>query len=247
MRAEVSLTKHSVNRAHNATYVILFDIDGTLLSSAGTESDERRRYVDTLRDVVGKEPVVEPARFAGMVDPQICRILLQEVGLQNDQVDYFLPKVLIRMGEIYRKMDKNVVLNDGVRELLSLLAKSQKHILGVLTGNLLTVAIEKLTSAKIDSYFSDLFCADRYVDRPSLVDDAVRSCAAKYRLPSQRNVVIVGDTPRDITAANTSGATSIGVAGGVFSMSQLSEAGAMQVHPGLAPSPQFLAGLGLSN
>lgn len=117
MRAEVSLTKHSVNRAHNVTYVILFDIDGTLLSSAGTESDERRRYVDTLRDVVGKEPVVESARFAGMVDPQICRILLQEVGLQNDQVDYFLPKVLLQMGEIYRKMDKNVVLNDGVRTI----------------------------------------------------------------------------------------------------------------------------------
>ena len=241
MRAEKSLHKHF------ATHVVLFDIDGTLLSSPGIESDERRRYVNTIREVVGREPVVEPARFAGMVDPQICRILLQELGLQEDQVDHFLPTVLIRMGEIYRRMDKNVVLNDGVRELLPLLAKSPNHNLGVLTGNLLTVATEKLTSAKIMSYFSDLFCADRYVDRASLVGDAVRSCVAKYKLPGHRNVLIVGDTPRDITAANTSGATSVGVASGVFSMSQLSEAGAMQVHPGLEPSPQFLAGLGLSN
>ena len=245
MGAENSLLGHSVNPAHNVTYVILFDIDGTLLSSAATEHDERLRYLETIREVVGKEPSVQPARFAGMVDPQICRILLSEVGLPDDKVDYFLPTVLARMGEIYRKMDKNVVLNDGVRELLPLLAKSPKHSLGVLTGNLLTVATEKLTSAKIVSYFSDLFCADRYVDRASLVGDAVRSCVAKYKLPGHRNVLIVGDTPRDITAANTSGATSIGVASGVFSMSQLSEAGAMQVYPGLEPSPQFLAGLGL--
>jgi len=246
LRAEVSLTKHSVNRAHNATYVILFDIDGTLLSSAATEHDERLRYLKTIREVVGKEPCVQPARFAGMVDPQICRILLSEVGLPDDKVDYFLPAVLARMGEIYPKMHKDVVLNNGVRELLPLLAKSPRHSLGVLTGNLLTVATEKLACAMIESYFSDLFCADRYVDRTSLVDDAVSSCVAKYQLSTRRSVMIVGDTPRDVVAANASGATSIGVASGVFTMSQLSEAGALQVYAGLEPSAQFLAGLGLS-
>jgi phosphoglycolate phosphatase len=244
--AENNFHKNSGNRARTVTYVLLFDIDGTLLSSAATEHDERLRYLKTIREVVGKEPCVQPARFAGMVDPQICRILLSEVGLPDDKVDYFLPAVLARMGEIYPKMHKDVVLNNGVRELLPLLAKSPRHSLGVLTGNLLTVATEKLACAMIESCFSDLFCADRYVDRTSLVDDAVSSCVAKYQLSTRRSVMIVGDTPRDVVAANASGATSIGVASGVFTMSQLSEAGALQVYAGLEPSAQFLAGLGLS-
>lgn len=246
MPTENNVHKNFGDRARTVAYVILFDIDGTLLSSAATEHDERLRYLKTIREVVGKEPSVEPTRFAGMVDPQICRILLTELGLSDEKVTYFLSKVLARMGEIYRKMDKDVVLNNGVRELLPLLAKSPRHSLGVLTGNLLTVATEKLACATIESYFSDLFCADRYVDRTSLVDDAVSSCVAKYQLSSRRSVMIVGDTPRDVVAANASGATSIGVASGVFTMSQLSEAGALQVHAGLEPSAQFLAGLALS-
>jgi phosphoglycolate phosphatase len=245
LSTENNVHKNSGDRARTVTYVILFDIDGTLLSSAAAQHDERLRYLKTIREVVGKEPSVEPARFGGMVDPQICRILLTELGLSDEKVTYFLPRVLTRMCEVYRKMDKKVVLNNGVRELLSRLAKSPRHSLGVLTGNLLTVAIEKLSSATIESYFSDIFCADRYVDRTNLVVDAVTSCVAKYQLRSCRNVMIVGDTPRDVVATNASGATSIGVASGVFSISQLREAGAMQVYPGLEPSIQFLTGLGL--
>ena len=57
--------------------------------------------------------------------------------------------------------------------------------------------------------------------------------------------MIVGDTPRDIAAANVSEATSIGIASSAFSMRQLIEAGAMQVYPNLKPTSHFLAGLGL--
>jgi phosphoglycolate phosphatase len=225
---------------------VLFDIDGTLLSIAATEKGERRRYVETIRDVVGKETYVSPSRFAGMVDPQICKILLTELGLSDDEVDIFLPKVLTRMGEVYRKMEKKVVLNTGARELLALLAKSPRHIIGVLTGNLTAVAEEKLTCAGIRVYFSELFCADAYFDRTSLVENAVRTCVTKHELNESKDVTIVGDTPRDIKAANISHATSVGVASGVYTMAQLSEAGATHVYPTLEPTKELLAGLGVT-
>jgi len=229
------------------TYVVLFDIDGTLVSSVVAEEDERRRYSDAIRDVVGKTPNVVPGRFAGMVDPQICRILLTELGLTNDKIDYFIPKVLSRMSELYRRMDKTIELNGGVEELLPLLSESSRHAVGVLTGNLEQIARGKLACAEIVSYFSEFYCADRYFDRAKLVTDAVNSCVRKYQLPDRRNVIIVGDTPRDIAAANISGATSIGVASSAFSMSQLSEAGAMQVYSNLKPTKHFLTGLGLDS
>ena len=225
--------------------VILFDIDGTLLSTSATEEDEGRRYVETIRDVVGQEPRVVPSRFAGMVDPQICRILLTELGLSDEKVDNFLPKVLARMREIYPKMKKRVVLNSGVRGLLAVLATSPMHVTGVLTGNLTAVAEEKLACTSIRIYFSELFCADDYFDRTSLVENAVNACVRKYQLSSRRGVVIVGDTPRDMAAANAGRATSVGIASGVYSITQLREAKATHVYPNLEPSKALLEALGV--
>jgi phosphoglycolate phosphatase-like HAD superfamily hydrolase len=144
-------------------------------------------------------------------------------------------------------MDKTIALNSGVKELLPLLVKSPRHAVGVLTGNLEQIAREKLACAEILSYFSEFYCADRYFDRARLVRDAVNSCVRKYQLPASKNVMIVGDTPRDIAAANASEATSIGIASSAVSMRQLTEAGAMQVYPNLRPTKQFLAGLGLDS
>jgi len=225
--------------------VVLFDIDGTLLSTSATEESERRRYVDTIRDVVGVEPSVAPWRFAGMVDPQICKILLTELGLSDNEVKIFLPKVLARMGGVYRDMEKTVTLNRGVRRLLAILASSTDYITGILTGNLTAVAEEKLSVTAVRENFSELFCANGYFDRSSLVEDAVRTCVTKHELSERGDVVIVGDTPRDIEAANTSKATSVGVASGSYTTSQLSEAGAKYVYPNLEPTNELLEGLGV--
>ena len=202
--------------------------------------------METIRDVTGREPYVVPSRFAGMVDPQICKIVLTELGLSDDKVDSYLPKVLARMGEVYRKMEKKLVLNIGVRELLAILATSPRHVTGVLTGNLTAVAEEKLTRTGIRAYFSELFCADNYFDRTVLVENAVQTCITKHELNSRRDVLVVGDTPRDIDAANASHAASIGVASGVFTMAQLSGAGAMLVYPNLEPTKALLGGLGVT-
>ena len=227
------------------TFAVLFDIDGTLVSSAVAEDDERRRYSDAIRDVVGQTPEVAPGRFAGMVDPQICQILLTELGLTNEKIDHFAPQVLSRMSELYRRMHKTIALNSGVEELLPLLVESPQHVVGVLTGNLEMIAKEKLACAKIISYFAEFYCADRYFDRTRLVADAVNSCVKKYQLHGSSSVMIIGDTPRDVEAANVSGAISIGIASSAFSMRQLGEAGATQVYANLKPTAHFLAGLGL--
>jgi len=228
------------------TFAVLFDIDGTLVSSVAAE-EGMLCYSNAIRDVVGKTPNVAPGRFAGMADPQICQILLTELGLTNDKIDYFVPKVLSRMIELYRRMDKTIALNSGVKELLPLLVRSPRHAVGVLTGNLKRIAKEKLACAEILVYFSEFYCADRYFERARLVADAVNSCVTKYQLSAGSNVMIVGDTPRDIAATNASEATSIGIASSAFSMRQLSEAGAKQVYPSLKPTKQFLAGLMLDS
>jgi phosphoglycolate phosphatase len=226
-------------------HVVLFDIDGTLIPSSAAEETLSKCYLKTIRDVVGTEPLVIPSRFAGMVDPQICKILLAETGLDDEKVEYFLPKVLAWMGEVYRDMEKRPILNEGVKELLRILTRSQNHIVGVLTGNLSAVAAEKLKVTGIDSYFAERFCADNYFDRNRLIEDAVRTCVANNKLSDRKNVMIVGDTPSDMSAANTAKATSIGIASGIFSLEQLSQANATSGFSDLKPSKELLRALGL--
>jgi len=188
--------------------------------------------------------VVAESSFAGMIDPQICKILLAETGLDDERVAYYLPKVLTEMRRTYREMEKELKLNEGVKELLRILSGSRSHILGVLTGNLAAVATEKLTITGIASYFVEGFYADNYLDRIPLIEDAVRKCVENYKLPDRKNVLIIGDTPRDVSAANAAKATSIAVASGVFSTAQLSQANATHVFPNLKPSRELLRAVG---
>jgi phosphoglycolate phosphatase len=227
--------------------VILFDIDGTLLSTQATQQDEGRRYLQAIRDVTGKQPVVVPSRFAGMVDFQICKILLTESGLDEKSVNELVPKVVARMGVLYREMKKQKALNEGVEELLDILSKSSNHILGILTGNISTIAEEKLIMTGIMPYFAETFYSDGYFDRKQLVEDAVTTCVKKYDLHDRTHVWIVGDTPLDVVAANTANATSVGIASGVFSTTQLSQTGARWVFPNLRPSRELLTVLGMPN
>jgi phosphoglycolate phosphatase-like HAD superfamily hydrolase len=230
------------------THIVLFDIDGTLVSSHKSELDERRRYVDAIREVTGrKNPQVNPSRFAGMVDPQICRIILAEAGINEPELESYLPRVLSRMAVAYRKMPKQVTLNRGVKDLLDLLSKSKRHVLGVLTGNISTIAKEKLATAGIDQYFKEGFYADNYDDRNRLVEDAVRECVSKYSLARAKNVIIVGDTPLDMKAARSAHATPIGIASGIYSMETLSLSGATKTFQDLTPTDDLLSSLSFQN
>jgi len=226
-------------------HVVLFDIDGTLVLKRSTEANERERFRRAISDVVGRSPPTEPWRYDGMVDPEICRLLLIEVGLSPDSADKHLQAVVGRVGEIYLTMEKRPVLNDGVHELLRILSTSSNHKLGVLTGNLSAVAEEKLRLTGIRAYFAETFYSNGYFDRGDLVRDSVNACVRKYGLCDSRAVTIVGDTPRDIEAANANGARAIGVASGFYSVSELARAGAVAVFRSLDPCNALLEALGV--
>lgn len=222
-------------------HVILFDIDGTLLSA---QQDERERYVCAMQQVTGKTLDVNPSRFAGMVDPQICNALLSGMGFDVDARKDLMPKMLTRMGEVYHEMKKKIpALNGGVLDLLRIISKSPTHVLGIVTGNISAVGEEKLSITGIKPYFSETFYADDYENRERLVKDVVGTCVTKYQLPDNECVMIVGDTPLDIAAARAANATSIGIASGNFSTTQLSRAQARWVFPNLRPSKELLNAL----
>jgi phosphoglycolate phosphatase len=223
--------------------VILFDIDGTLVLKQSTDADELERFRRAIFDEVGRFPPTQPWRYDGMVDPQICRLLLIDVGLSESAADKHLRRVIERVGEIYKTMERHPILNDGVRELLKILSASSRHELGVVTGNLSVVAEEKLDLTGIRAYFDETFYSDGYFQRRDLVREAVNACVKKYQLREKDSVVIIGDTPRDVEAAKSSGARAIAVATGHFSEGQLGSTGADAVFRDLNPRPDLLKAL----
>jgi len=220
--------------------VILFDIDGTLVVKQSTDANELERFRRAIVDEVGRSAPTRPWRYDGMVDPQICRLLLIDVGLSESAADKRLRRVVERVGEIYMTMEKHPILSDGVGELLKILSASSKHKLGVLTGNLSVVAEEKLRLIGIRAYFAETFYSDGYFDRRDLVKEAVNTCVTKYQLRGKESVVIIGDTPRDVEAAKSSGAKAIAVATGFFSESELASAGPDAVFRDLNPRDDLL-------
>jgi phosphoglycolate phosphatase-like HAD superfamily hydrolase len=224
-------------------HIILFDIDGTLVKKTSTEADERERFRRAVCDEVGRSPPIEPWQYDGMVDPQICRLLLMDVGLSETAANEHLHRVIDRVGQIYIATEKRPMLNDGVGKLLKILSSSSSHKLGVMTGNLSVVAEEKLRLTGTRAYFAETFCSDGYFERTELAKAAIRTCVGKYRLRGEKSVTIVGDTPRDVEAAKSGGAKAIAVASGFFSEGQLTAAGADVVFHDLNPRVNLLRAL----
>lgn len=106
----------------------------------------------------------------------------------------------------------------GVRELLADL-DTAGHELGVLTGNSAPAAEILLESARLSVRIRRTVTGERALDRDELVATALGFVAH----PSQ--LVIVGDTPRDVASARAAGAHAIAVATGQYSTTVLAESG----------------------
>ena len=64
--------------------IVLFDIDGTLLSDRGAS---RGAFAEALRDVYGVRRRPLALRLFGRTDPQIAHMVLRDAGHEADAID----------------------------------------------------------------------------------------------------------------------------------------------------------------
>jgi phosphoglycolate phosphatase len=130
----------------------------------------------------------------------------------------------------------------GVHPLLDRLEAEDGVMLGLLTGNVAQGAALKLRSAGLDpnrfrvgAYGSDS------AHRPDLPPIAARRAEPYFgRLPSGPDIVIIGDTPADITCGECIGARAIAVATGGFSVSHLASCGPHAVFEDLSHTDRVI-------
>lgn len=209
--------------------LVLFDIDGTILLTAGAG---RRAVLRAVEEVHPLSEAARAVRFDGKTDPLIVMELLEASGHPRWQeravVDALCERYVTHLEQELDERGHETVLLPGVLELIDALAREPGVLLGLLTGNVVRGARLKLRSAGIDPerFVVGAFGSDAYT-RPELpAIAAARAEAHLGRVPSVDEVVIIGDTPADVTCGAGIGARPVAVATGSYSVEALTEAGA---------------------
>jgi phosphoglycolate phosphatase len=222
--------------------LILFDIDGTLLSSGGAA---KRAFQRAMLEVYGTAGPIATHGFAGKTDPQIARELLARDGFGDAEIDAGLP----RLWTAYlRELRVELALPGhrmrvmaGVPELLAELApRAADAVVGLLTGNIEPGARLKLASARLDGFRLGAYGSDRErrSDLPPIAVERARALTGiEFR---GRDIVIIGDTPDDMTCGRALDVRAVGVATGGFDTAALREAGAYTAFDDLADTGRVL-------
>ncbi len=156
---------------------------------------------------------------------------------------------LARFPEIYfqhltRELDKpgpRKGIMPGVRPLLDVLSARDDVHLGLLTGNYEASAQLKLQYFDLWRYFRGGAFGDDAPERNRLLPRAVAHVAqCGGPAVEAREAVVIGDTPLDVACAQASGARSIAVATGNYSVDDLRAAGADVVFEDLSDTPAVL-------
>jgi phosphoglycolate phosphatase len=203
--------------------LVLFDIDGTLLSSEGMG---RASMQNALDEVYGS-PGNPAYRYDGKTDRQIVREVMRMEGHSDEHIDSRMTQLMdrylegLRVGASSGKF--NVQPLAGVPEILDALEKRDDVVLGLLTGNIAPGARIKLSAAGIDPdrFRVNAFGSD-HEHRPELPAIAQRRANEVLGLDiAGDRLVVIGDTPADIECGRSLGARSIGVASGHYTVEQL--------------------------
>jgi phosphoglycolate phosphatase len=220
--------------------LVLFDIDGTLLSTGGAGGRALRL---ALFDVFGTAGPIESHSFAGKTDPQIAMELLHAAGLTAAEIEAGLHRLWESyLGYLPDELDRATIqVFPGVTELLNRLESDAVPVeMGLLTGNLARGARLKLESARLgaDRFVVGAFGSD-HARRDALPAIAVeRARALSGRNFAGKEIVVIGDTPYDIACGASLGVRTVAVATGTFSAEQLARCEPDHLFDSLADTEQ---------
>jgi len=193
----------------------LFDIDGTLLRAHRAGS---RAFDAVFAEQHGLEGACQGIRFGGKTDPALIdEIFVARLGRRAATHEHaaFLDAYLQLLRANLTSTGVEVL--GGVPETLTWLGARPEVMLGIATGNVRAGAEAKLAAAGLDSYFSGgtIDAPGGYGCDSHIRAELVAAAIARGRQRAEVDeVVVVGDTIHDISAARACGAVVCAVATG---------------------------------
>ena len=207
---------------------ILFDIDGTLISTGGAGARSWRYAFEELHGIpadIGK------FTDAGMTDPVVARLTFQAaVGHDPSPIELaaVMAAYLDRLPYEVEHSERYRVL-DGAEDLLRRLGR-EGILLGITSGAVEAAAHIKLSRAGFNRYFPFGGYGSDSADRVELTRKAIERGGMLVGEPlDPSEVFVVGDTPKDVDAAHGAGCVAVATATGHYPREELASTGAEHV------------------
>ena len=205
--------------------IVLWDVDHTLLYSGGAG---RKAMSRAFRDLYAVGDAFGRVAVSGRTDSAIFREVALLQGFDAERIrgelsrfiDAYIPHLETAMREA-----TGGTLKPGVTGVLAALEQHDDVLQGLGTGNFRRACESKLRHFEIDAYFPGFvggFGEDSEY-RPEVIAAGIERLRNGTD-PSR--IVIIGDTPNDVSAAKANSAFSLGVATGSHSVEDLLACGA---------------------
>jgi phosphoglycolate phosphatase-like HAD superfamily hydrolase len=200
--------------------LVLFDIDGTLIQSGGAGE---KAFARVCQLEFGIENGTANLQFAGRTDPSIVRDFFSQFSIPTTTENFrrFFDAYVFMLDDLLRRLEGRVL--PGVNCLLhTLRAAPQPPVIGLLTGNIRLGAQIKLGHYQLWEQFQIGGFGDDHEDRNQIA--AIAHQRGSRLLQSQlkgQEVLVIGDTPRDVECAQAIGARTLAVATGKFTVNEL--------------------------
>lgn len=224
--------------------LILWDIDHTLLELRQLHYD---LYARALPAAFGRQ-VDELPDMTGRTDRDSSTEYLRAHNLEpNDEnLTRFWKALVEQLDAVQDKLPELGGTTHGAEATLAILAGVPDLYQSVLTGNIRALAERKLSAFTLDKYLD--FDIGGYGEDSTIRSDLVTTArdrfTTKYHVTADlANTILIGDTPRDIEAAHSSGTRIIAVATGKSTYEELTESGADVVIADLTNPRQVLDAL----
>jgi phosphoglycolate phosphatase-like HAD superfamily hydrolase len=204
---------------------VLFDVDGTLISSGGAGAASWRL---AFEDLYGIPADIGKYTDAGMTEPEVARLTFENVIGHTPTRKELAVVMSRRLGYLPRTVaeSKDFRILPGVRETLDRL-HDEGYLLGITTGGIEAAAHIKLARAKLCHYFCFGGYGSDSSDRTDLTRKALARAGTLLGEPlDPSEALVVGDTPHDIEAGHGAGTLAAGVATGHYTQDDLRAAGA---------------------
>jgi phosphoglycolate phosphatase len=208
--------------------LVLFDIDGTLIRTAGAGVKAFARTCEMEFKVPNG---TEGLSFAGRTDPSIVREFFKRYGIEPKPENFqrFFDSYVFWLDHLLEQTSGAVLpgVADWITELQS---QPNGPVLGLLTGNIRLGAQIKLSHYGIWHHFATGGFGDDHEDRDQIAAVArARGCRLCNEPLRGEQILVIGDTPLDVKCGKAIGAKTLAVATGTFAAEQLSGCGATWV------------------
>jgi len=199
--------------------LLLWDIDGTLISSGGAGM---RALQTALHNTFDRKGLLDDIEFAGRTDRWIMRRIFLKFGLPASEENFgrYIEAYLAALPAAMAEGSARVL--PGARELVAAAGVRPEVAQGLLTGNLRRGAQLKLGFHGLWEPFPFGAFGDDAELRDELGPHALRRAGERHGVVFEpRQVWVIGDTPHDIACARAIGANSLALATGQHALDSL--------------------------